>query len=141
MGEIEEVITARGHPNVTATHRTTLMVTRDAEVGREADCVVAVGADKGAAGLGEAIRSAIAAGAAVEVVIEVGGLREIIRGRGHGGLSLSDSGDLVIRKSDYACGRTLMIGADRAAADLSREFVECLKDPETMVRVVIRASR
>lgn len=139
--EIEEVTLARGHSEVTATHPTTLMVTKDEEVGPEADCVVAVGADKGAADLGGDLRRAIGFGAAVEVTLEAGGMREVIRGRGHGELSLSDPKDLVIRKSDYTCGRTLMIKADKAAADLSQELVEHLKDPETRVRVVVRVAR
>ncbi len=139
MGEkIEETIVARGHSEITATHSTTLMITRDEEIGPEADCVLAVAADKGGPNLSEAVRRAIASGGEVEVTIEAGGEREVIRGRGHAELSLADPKDLVVRKSDYTCGRTLIIGADKAAADLSRELVKYLKNPETRVRFVVR---
>ncbi|RLI33421.1 DUF371 domain-containing protein, partial [Candidatus Bathyarchaeota archaeon] len=40
--------------------------------------------------------------------------------------------DLVVRKSSYICPRTLMIHADKAAADLPRKMVEALKRAATV---------
>lgn len=131
-----DVVRARGHPKVTATHPTTLMITKDEEIGPRADCVLAVGADKSVADLRDNIKRAIRSGNRIEVTIEVRGLEEVIRGQGHEGLTLSDKSDIVIRKSGYICGRTLMIRADKAAVDLRREFIERLKDAES--RVLIR---
>ena len=34
---------------------------------------------------------------------------------------------MIIRKSDYVCGRTLAVRADKAAADLNRNLIEEMK--------------
>ena len=44
----EEYLTAYGHPNVTATHRTTFEITKEDELSLAGSCIIAVGADKGA---------------------------------------------------------------------------------------------
>jgi len=137
MGKIVELIAARGHPLITAKHRTTLMFTKDREVGFKGDCIVGVLADKGAAGLHEELRSAIKSGAAVNITIKAGGEMEEVRAFGHPLLTLADPKDLVIRKSKFTCDRTLAVGADKAAMDLSRAFVAKLRDPSTKVKVTI----
>jgi Uncharacterized protein conserved in archaea len=43
---------------------------------------------------------------------------------------------MVVRKSGFTSGRTLMIGADKAAADLDRGFVEKLKKSENITIIV-----
>jgi hypothetical protein len=60
------------------------------------------------------------------VELSVSGMVERIAGRGSHLLTLSDEEELVIRKSTYISSRTLMIGADRAASDLSRQFTRHL---------------
>jgi hypothetical protein len=52
-------------------------------------------------------------------------------------LQFTHQTDLVVRKSDYVCGRTLAIRADKAASDFSRELVEKLKDPNQEVKVTL----
>lgn len=136
MGKIE-VITAKGHPQITATHPTTLMITKDEEVGPKGDCIVGVAADKGAAGLTDELKSIIQSGAAMTVTIEVGGEVEEIHAFGHPSLSSTHPNDLVIRKSKFTCGRTLAVGADKAAANLSRALVAKLRDPSTKIKVTI----
>lgn len=136
--ESVDVVRARGHPEVTATHPTTLMITKDDEIGPRADCVLAVGADKSVVEIRDIVKRAIKSGHQIEITIEAGGLKEVIRGRGHGDLTLSDTTDIVIRKSSFICGRTLMIEADKAAIDLRREFVEHLRDANVKVLVKIK---
>jgi hypothetical protein len=140
MGKIVEVIKAKGHPRVTATHPTTLMITKDEEVGPKGDCIVGVAADKGAAGLAEELKSIIQSGAAMTVTIEVGGEIEEIHAFGHPSSSFTHPNDLVIRKSKFTCGRTLAVGADKAAANLSRALATKLRDPSTKIKVTIEVS-
>lgn len=137
MGKIVEVITAKGHPRITARHPTTLMVTKDEEVGPKGDCVVGVAANKGAAGLSGELKLALRSGAAVNITIEAGGERDGIHACGHPSLSFIHPKDLVIRKSRFACGRTLALGADKAAADLSRALVAKLRDPKMRIKILI----
>jgi len=138
MGKIIEVIRAKGHPRITARHPTTLMITKDEEVGPKGDCIVGVAANKGAVGLSGELKSALRSGAAVNITIEAGGEMEEARAFGHPSLTLVHPKDLVVRKSKFTCGRTLAVGADKAAADLSKALVAKLRDPSIEVKVTIK---
>jgi len=48
-----EIIDALGHELIRSTHRTTFEVTKDRTLTARGDCIIAVGADKGAADLSE----------------------------------------------------------------------------------------
>jgi hypothetical protein len=135
--KIVEVFGARGHPQITARHLTTLMITKDEEVGPKGDCIVAVGADKGAKDLSGTLKRAIRAGRRVRVTLKVGGVAEVIQGFGSPGLTQENPTDIVIRKSRFTCGRTVAIEADKAAGDLSRNFVSRLADPDSAIKVLI----
>lgn len=73
----------------------------------------------------------------IGLLIEVGGLVEEVWGKGHPKLSFKSESDMVIRKSNFICDRTLMIRANKAAFDLNRELVELLKDPNTRIKLTI----
>jgi len=136
MGIIES-LTAKGHPLVKATHPTTLMITKDREIGPRGDCIVAVAADKGAADLSSRIKRAIREGRGVKVTFKVGGAVAVVSALGHRGLTLSDARDMVIRKSSFVCGRTLAVKANKAAIDLPRDFVARLRDSSAKVQITI----
>jgi len=137
MREVVETIVARGHPRIKARHPTTLMITKDREVGPRGDCIVAVAADKSAKDLSEIMKQAIRAGHRVRVTLKVGDIAEVIHGLGHPALALEHPTDLVIRKSRFMCGRTLVIEADKAAGDLPRTFVASLRDPAAEIRISV----
>ena len=137
MRRIIELITARGHPMITATHLTTLMITKDREVGPHGDCIVAVAADKAAADLDRVLKRSIKAGRLVKITFEVRDTLVVVNGSGHLDLALDHRTDIVVRKSAYKCGRTLAIEADKAAADLPRDFVSRLRDPLSKIQVSI----
>ncbi len=140
MGKIVEVITAKGHPLITARHPTTLMITKDSEVGPGGDCIIAVAASKGAIEFSDEFKKAIRSGAAVTIVIESGGGVEKVHAFGHPSLTLEHPTDLVVRKSKFICGRTLAIRADKAAAGLSRSFVSKLQSPMSVSVMIEVAS-
>jgi uncharacterized protein len=134
---LSETIRAKGHRNITARHKTTLQITKDGHISNRADCVVAVSADKALSDLASEVKSALKANAAkIRLKICVGHASEVITGFGSSDLTQSDAHDLVVRKSTFTSGRTLMIGADKAAADLDRKFVEKLKKPENIIIVI-----
>jgi len=135
---VVERIEALGHRNITAKNRTTFEVTKDCHLTKRGDCIVAVNATKGAVDLSEEFKeSAIQEGARIIVVVEVGGLKEVAKGWGSPLLTFIHPTDLVVRKSSYTCGRTLMINSDKAAKDFSRELVEHLKKPGQKVMVTL----
>jgi hypothetical protein len=139
MGKIVEVITAKGHPRITARHPTTFMITRDEEVGPKGDCVIAVAASRAVVELSDDFKKAVRSGAAITVTIEAGGNVEKVHAFGHPSLTLDHPVDLVVRKSRFVCGRTLAISADKAAADFSMVFVTKLQNPKTKIQISITA--
>jgi hypothetical protein len=124
---ISETVRARGHRNVTATHRSTFEVTRDPEIGPAADCIIAVAADKSAASLSESFKKAAASDdAQITAVIRCGGHSDTVTGRGSSQMTFTDGHSMVFRVSNYVCGRTVMIYADKAAKSLDRGLVVAL---------------
>jgi len=134
---IHETIRAKGHGNITARHKTTLQITKDAHISRRADCVVGVLADKALVDLSSEVRAALRTNdAEVRFTMFTGHAHEVVTGFGSADLAQSDANDIVVRKSGFRSGRTLMLGADKAAADLDRRFVEKLKKCEDIIIIV-----
>ncbi|MGZ5520153.1 MAG: DUF371 domain-containing protein [Halobacteriota archaeon] len=128
---LSDTIHAKGHRSILATHKTTLQITKEDHISKRADCIVAVSADKSLRDLASDIKTALSTNAArIRLTIQAGNMSEVITGFGSAALSLSDTDDMVVRKSGFVSGRTLMIGADKAARDLDRAFVDKLKTSE-----------
>lgn len=135
---IFEKIEAWSHPNVTARNRMTFEVTKEDHLTRRGDCIIAIKASKGARDLSDEFKQLARRGdAEITVIIEVGSCREVAKGRGDPRLTLSHTTDLVARKSSYTCDRTLMVGADKAAINLSRDMVKELQKPSQKVLVTL----
>ncbi len=131
-----EVISAKGHPNIQSIHPTTLMFTKDVHLSKNGDCIVAIAADKAAADLSPEFKAALQKpNAKLTITIRADDLEEQIHAFGSPRLTLAHPTDLVIRRSDYVCSRTLAVCADKASNNLSREFVEMLKDPDAKVEI------
>lgn len=127
---------ACGHKNVLSTHQTTVEVTKETELSKRGNCIVAVGSTKGAIDLPvEFKQAAKKEGTKITITIEADEINETITAKGSAKLQFTHPTDLVIRKSDYVCGRTLAIGADKASIDLSRKLVEKLQNPNQKVKV------
>jgi len=62
---------------------------------------------------------------------------EVVRARGDSRLSFSHPTDLVVRRSGYVCGRTVAVGADKAAGDLSRTLVEKMQNPHQKIKITL----
>ena len=71
------------------------------------------------------------------MTIEAGELKERVRAKGSPRLLFTHPTDLVVRKTDYVCGRTLAIKADKAASDLSRKLVEKIQDSNQGIRITL----
>jgi hypothetical protein len=122
-----EVVHAHGHENVTAEHVSTLEFTGDDFLTPAGDCILAVGADRVPADFSEAFTDACQAhGATVTATIEADGHTHEVTGRGHPDFSFENERSHVIRTSDYVDDRTVLVGADGAAADVDRDLVAAL---------------
>ena len=136
--KIVEVIHAFGHPNIRSSHPTTIMFTKERQVTRRGDCVVAVAADKSVADLSTEFKNALRQPyAKLTIHLEVGGLQGQINAYGSPELVLNHPNDLVIRKSEFISDRTLAVKADKSSADLSKAVIEKLKNPEQRVTLTL----
>jgi len=137
---IVEVIQASGHPKIRANHPTTLEITKEGRLTERGDCIIATRASKGCADLSAGFSKLVKNDEThVKLTIEAGNRTETIRGRGSSRLTLDHPNDLVARKSNYICHRTIMILADKSALDLDREFVTILRDSSTRIRIALIA--
>jgi hypothetical protein len=140
MGFMEktEVILAYGHRNIQATHKSTLEITREAELSRRGDCIITVSADRAVADLGfEFKKNLCREKAKIAILIEAGEAADLVNASGSSRLILTHPTDIVVRESSYICDRTLAIRADKAACDLSRKLVERLRNPEQRVKITL----
>jgi hypothetical protein len=124
----EVTVTARGHDAVSATHESTLELTSDDWLTPAGDCIVGVEADTTPADLPapfvEACRDE---GARITARFAAAGIETTVRGRGHPDLTFEGDRSMVLRTSTYVDDRTVMVGADAAAADLDRDLVSALE--------------
>lgn len=116
------------------------MITKDLEVGPKGDCIIGIGADKSVSDLPLELKRVASSNKELVITFMIGGMTEKVRARGHPSLTLDHPTDLVVRKSSFICGRTLAINADKAAADLSRNFTAALRNPNTKLEIKIAVS-
>jgi hypothetical protein len=136
--EITEIIFAYGHENIQATHKSTLEITKEAELSKKGDCIIAVSADKGIADLSLEFKESLRKkNAKITMLVEAGELVEVVNAFGSPRLILTHPTDMVVRKSSYVCSRTLAIQADKVAWDLSRKLVEKLRNPKHKVKITL----
>ncbi|MGC9517875.1 MAG: DUF371 domain-containing protein [Methanomicrobiales archaeon] len=138
---MEYVFKAKGHLNVSSTHRTTFEVTMDKDIGRNADCIIGVASNVSVKDIPKSIKDAIANDATViKIVLETENAVDMIEGRGHHLLTLDHPTDIVCRKSDYVCSRTLMIKSDKAAVDLDPLLINDLKNQKSLkVKIIVES--
>jgi hypothetical protein len=129
-----------GHTNVTSKHKTTFEVTTDPEISIKADCIVGVASEKSMKDFSEELKNAMRReDVEIKVLLRTKNANDEITGHGHPDLPLNHPTDIVCRKSDYICGRTLMINADKAACDLNDDLINDLKNGEyMMVEIIVK---
>ncbi len=129
--EIWEEVSFRGHALVRADHPTTLEITKDAHLTARGDCIVGVAADKGLADLSPKLKAALKSrGTEVSFRLVTPGGEYVLSARGSPLLSFESANEMVIRRSEYTCGRTLAVKADASARDIPRVIVDSLKSQE-----------
>ncbi len=125
---MDERIVARGHEHVSATHTSTFEVTTDDWLTPAGDCILGIEADRAPADFStDFVQACQDVDATIEVTLSAGGRTVTITGRGHPDLTFADDRSCVGRTSEYVDDRTVMVGADAAAADLDRELVRALE--------------
>ena len=127
-----------GHENIRSTHQKTIEITKEKELTPRGDCIVGVGASASCFDIPEDLKEKLKdPESKVEFLIKVKDQEFIIQGRGHKDLTLTHKEDIVIRKSDFVCPRTLAVKCDKASDILPREMVKILQNPSTKATFTI----
>ena len=134
--EIIEIVDACGHENIRSNHRTTFEITKKSTLTKHGDCIIAVGATKGARDLHSELKEAMKReDARITIIIKAGETREIIKARGSTRLLFTHPTDMVVRRSNYVCGRTIAIKANKTARDISRKLVEKIQNRNQEIKI------
>ncbi|UCH32692.1 MAG: DUF371 domain-containing protein [Candidatus Bathyarchaeota archaeon] len=133
-----ETVSAHGHERILATNKTTFEITKDKSLTEQGDCIIALGANKSTIDLKGKFKEIIKKKEAkLTICIQADGEEEIIEAWGSPSLTLNHHSDLVIRKSNYVCDRTLAIKANKAAQDFSRNLIKKLQNSEQEVSILL----
>ena len=121
-----------GNEHIRSSHQKTIEITKDSHLTSQGNCIVGVNATSSCADLPQELKEKLKVpGAKVTFSIRVGKHEFTIEGKGNPDLILTHSEDIVIRKSDFICPRTLAVKCDKASDLLPREMVSLLQDPKT----------
>jgi len=132
--KIQETLRCKGDPNISARHPTTFEVTKEDHLYSRGDCIIGIGADKGAVDLSHLFMKMLTRVDAVLVTsLYCQDLTVIVTSRGSSAMTLDHPTDLVWRRSNFVCGRTVGIGSDYAAKDLPRALISLLCNGEELV--------
>ncbi len=128
---MQYTFTAWGHKNITAKHKRTLEFTKDNELSLEGDCILGVTSNFSLYDLKELIKE----GEKLKMVITVGDISDEVIFDGNP--EFNDEREIVVRIGDFSSDRTFGVKADKACADLKKELVEKLRNPDQKIDVLI----
>lgn len=125
-------ISFHGHKNVRSLHPKSIEITTDPDLTVNGDCIVGVRASCGCLGIPDKMKTLLRnPQSEVTCTILVDEHSYKITGRGSEKLTLKNPHDIVIRKSNFTCPRTLSIGCDTASDSIPRQMIKVLQNPET----------
>jgi hypothetical protein len=126
--EATELIRCRGHPLVSASHPTTFEVTREQGLTRNGHCIIGVGADKGAFSLSHRFKEVLCHNdTSLLTTLSCGDFAVAVHSCGSAAMTLDHPTDMVWRKSNFICGRTIGIRSDQVASTLPGELIAALR--------------
>ncbi|MCP8321646.1 MAG: DUF371 domain-containing protein [archaeon] len=135
--KVVEFIEFFGHPLIKATHKTTFEITKEEKISLKGDCIVGVKANKSCKDLNDQLKRLITNNVPIKITVHVGKYVFEANAMGHPSLTITDENDIVVRKSNYVCPRTLAIKSDKAAIDMPRDMVLMLNKSNVKGKMVI----
>jgi uncharacterized protein len=128
---VQDEVIFYGHPNVRSLHAKTIEITKEEHLTPRGDCIIGVRADKACADLDEALKHKLKSDSAiVRVEVIVGTDSFLITGAGDQRFNLLSRHDIVIRKTNFVCPRTISVLCDKASLEVPRNIVKTLQDSD-----------
>jgi hypothetical protein len=134
---LQEKFEAYGHKNIRGTHKTTLEFTKDRNLSKNGDCIIGIRSQRSCLDLRTSTKIALHSSNKFLVRIAANHLIDEFIGYGNPKLLLRNKEDMVFRKSNFICDRTIMVSCTKAAKDINRNLINLLKDSETKITVEI----
>ena|SRR3712207_1128125 len=129
---VQDEVTFYGHPNIQSLHAKTIEITKDEHLTPRGDCIIGVKANKACADFDESFKHGLKSNSSVvKIEIMVRDESFLIIGKGDERLSMLNPHDIVIRKTNFVCPRTISVLCDKASSDVPRKLVKMLQDKET----------
>lgn len=135
---ILDSINAIGHSLVQCTHSTTIELTKDDYLTKKGTCILGIKASKACHDLTPELKRKIIAGEKIDIVIKVGQVVDHFYGYGSKKLTLLSKKDLVFRKSDYICDRTILIRCTKSSRDLNRNLIKILTSSKNRISIIFK---
>lgn len=133
---MKDVVRFKGHPNIRATHRTTIELTKEGWLTPKGDCIIGVSADKACADLSQNLKESIRRGSRLRITLAVENEKFQFIAYGNPKLELSDPTSIVIRKSEFISPKTMAIRSEASASDIPRRIVELLKKGRNGIMII-----
>ena len=132
---------AYGHPNILATHKTTLEFTKDKEVSLKGDCMVGVKADFELSKIKNFIKNLNNKEIlmTIKTISNKKNIQETITAEVNS--HFNSNKEFVIRKTNFISERTFAIRSNKAAFDLNRGLIRFLKEKKNKIKVVIENNK
>ena len=135
---LTEEIQFCGHKNIRSLHTRTIEITKDPNLTLNGDCIIGVSATKSCSDLTSAMKNKIRRNRSIveiDLIVEPYSIK--IHGIGNDNLLLTHLHDIVLRKSNFICDRTLCLSCNASAIQIPRKMIDLLKDPSKQGLLVI----
>ncbi len=130
-------ITAHGHPNMLATHKTTWQLTKEDHLSTRGDCIIGVKSSLAMDELPQWLTNHLKNGNEIDIELSCNNIVYSGRASGHQDLVLSDPVDMVFRRSSFISDRTIAINSSFVARDLPRDMINHLQSPDAELKIKI----
>ena len=137
---IIDIVYAYGHKNVLCTHDTTLEITKDNFLTKRGNCILGVNASKACIDLNPELKTLIKKGNKIKIIIKIKDKFDSFIGYGNERLTLSHKKNMVFRKSNFICDRTVLINCSKSSSELNRDLIKELKVSDEKVSIIFETN-
>jgi len=133
-------ITAKGHPLIQCTHTTTIELTKDTYLTKNGTCILGIDASKACYDLNQLLKKKIIEGEKITVIIKAGDIIDSFYGFGDKNLTFLNKKDIVFRKSDFICDRTILIKCSKSSSELDRNIIKNLTNSKELFSIIFKVN-
>ncbi len=137
---ILDTITAKGHMLIQCTHTTTIELTKDTYLTKNGTCILGIDTSKACYDVNPLLKKKITDGEKITVIIKAGKYVDSFYGFGDKNLTLLNKKDMVFRKSDFICDRTILIKCSKSSSELDRRIIKNLTSSKERFSIIFKGN-